>query len=192
MRNARTLEAKPSSVNSECPEQKAWKDSPPTIRSLRILIGEHVEDALLLVQGRRAHESFDEVEKEIHSRLFVIARLLLVYYLTRRHERSRKLLRKFRRKGFSEGRSQSRLLGTVFGKIRYWRTYMRTPGGGGVYPLDLALGLTRDGFSMFVMSLAARLATYLTFDQVTGFLFAFLSWSPSKMTVEKATTPIYI
>ena len=63
---------------------------------------------------------------------------------------------------------------------------MRAPGSGGVYPLDLALGLTRDGFSMFVISLAARLATYLTFDQVTGFLFAFLSWSPSKMTVEKA------
>lgn len=89
--------------------------------------------------------------------------------------------------GFLERDSQARRLGTFFGKVRYWRTYMVNPGGGaGIYPLDVALGLTRDGFSMLVMGLAARLATLVPFDTAAALLVNFLGWSPSKMTVEKA------
>jgi hypothetical protein len=52
--------------------------------------------------------------------------------------------------------------------------------------LDVALGITADGFSFLVMGLAARLSTMVSYDQVTGLLMNFLSWSPSKMSIEKA------
>ncbi len=53
---------------------------------------------------------------------------------------------------------KDRLLGTIFGKVRYWRTYVYRIGGGN-YPLDIELCLPLDGFSMLLRSHAARLAT---------------------------------
>ncbi len=47
--------------------------------------------------------------------------------------------------------AKGRLIGTVFGKVRYFRTYIyRGKIEGGYYPLDLELGLPWDGFSMQV------------------------------------------
>ena len=74
----------------------------------------------------------------------------------------------------------------MFGRVRYWRTQLRPVAGKGIFPLDLALHLPADGFSMLVMSLCARLATLVSFAQVTALLMEFFSWSPSKTTVEKA------
>jgi hypothetical protein len=55
----------------------------------------------------------------------------------------------------------------------------------GTYPLDVALGLTKDAFSMLVLSKAAKLATLLSYDRVTAILSEFLEWSPSKTAVEQ-------
>jgi hypothetical protein len=62
---------------------------------------------------------------------------------------------------------------------------MTDESGSGLYPLDLALGISRDGYSLLVLDLAARLATVVSFDQVTVLLRLFLGWSPSKTSVEK-------
>ncbi len=57
-----------------------------------------------------------------------------------------------------------RTLKTIFGKVRYWRTYFtKKKGGGGFYPFDAETGLTSDGFSPLVMSLATKLATRMSF-----------------------------
>src|SRR5438132_1634230 len=51
-----------------------------------------------------------------------------------------------------------RRLRTRFGEVGYGRHYLAGPGGG-FHPLDVELGLTRDGFSPGVISLVCRLAT---------------------------------
>lgn len=55
----------------------------------------------------------------------------------------------------------------------------------GTYPLDITLGLSKDGFSILVLSMAAKLATLLSYDRATSIVFDFLQWSPSKTVVEQ-------
>lgn len=81
---------------------------------------------------------------------------------------------------------KDRLIGTVFGKVRYWRTYIyRGKYEGGYYPLDIELGLPWDGFSMLVRSYAVRLATKMSYAQCVAVLSTFLQWSPCQKTVEE-------
>lgn len=81
---------------------------------------------------------------------------------------------------------KDRLIGTVFGKVRYWRTYVyRGENQGGYYPLDIALGLPLDGFTMLVRSYAARLATKMSYAQCVAVLSTFLQWSPCQKTIEE-------
>ena len=81
---------------------------------------------------------------------------------------------------------KDRLLGSVFGKVRYWRTYIfRRHNGGGYYPLDLELGLPQDGFSMLVRSYAARLASKMSYAQCVAVLSMFFQWSPSQKSIEE-------
>jgi len=46
----------------------------------------------------------------------------------------------------------SRTLTTIYGEVRYWRTYLLRKEGGGFYPVDAGIGLTGDGLSPWVMS----------------------------------------
>ena len=81
---------------------------------------------------------------------------------------------------------KDRLIGTAFGKVRYWRTYIyRGKSKGGYYPLDIELGLPWDGFSMLVRSYAARLATKMSYAQCVTVLGTFLQWSPCQKTIEE-------
>ena len=81
---------------------------------------------------------------------------------------------------------KDRLIGTTFGKVRYWRTYVyRGIGKGGYYPLDIELGLPRDGFSMRLRSYAVRLATKMSYAQCVMVLSTFLQWSPCQKTIEE-------
>ena len=81
---------------------------------------------------------------------------------------------------------KDRLFGTFFGKVRYWRTYIyRGKNEGGYYPLDIALGLPWDGFSMLVRSYAVRLAVKMSYAQCVVVLSMFLKWSPCQKTIEE-------
>lgn len=83
---------------------------------------------------------------------------------------------------------QGRLLGTFFGKVKYWRTYFapaEDTATTGIYPLDQTLGISGDGFTMMIVSLANRLATKMPFDAATAMLSLFLRWSPAKKTIEE-------
>jgi hypothetical protein len=111
---------------------------------------------------------------------------LLAYFCTRREEQSEKLLARWQRRGRCRRRLERKHLGSYFGRVTYWRSHVRGPDARGVHPLDLALGLTADGFSLLVLQICARLSTLVSYEQVTALLLHFLSWSPSKTTVEKA------
>jgi hypothetical protein len=87
---------------------------------------------------------------------------------------------------------QARLLGTCFGKLKYWRTYFAPPEEtsvtkhrGGIYPVDEQLGISGDGFTMSLVSLATRMSTKMAFDAAAFTLTLFLRWSPAKKTIEE-------
>ena len=89
--------------------------------------------------------SFLEFEQELVSKVFALGRLFISLFLCMREGDIRE--RHQKPGGYKWQKPQDRLLGTFFGKVRYWRSYVyRTKGGGGYYPVDLELGLTGDGF----------------------------------------------
>ena len=167
-------------------EQDEWRFCAPTSAQIRARIGTEVEEVFSLVEQRSRNRRFDPVEKSIVSHVFALGRLFLAYFLAWREEHCEGEVRAMKGHGLCVRPRQPKLLGTYFGKVRFWRTYMRRPGGSGVHPLDTSLGLTADGFSMHVVSLAARLSTWVSYDQVAALLMNFLAWSPSKMSIEKA------
>lgn len=93
--------------------------------------------------------------------MFVLGQMLISLFLSKREESIRESHQK--PVGYKWQKAQDRLLGTLFGKVRYWRSYVyQTKGGGGYYPVDMELGLTGDGFSMMVQSYAALIATKMS------------------------------
>ncbi len=82
-------------------------------------------------------------------------------------------------------KESGRRLKTIFGEVFYWRYYLVKKSGGCVfYPLDALLGLTRDGFSPMVISLASRLATRMSFATSVILFQSFYGWSPSSEAIE--------
>lgn len=128
-------------------DEDEWKDAPPRSKDVKKRIRKRVDDLIVGIRAKSDEVSFAEVERFVIVGVFGLGRLLLQYFLALRQERSSSLIRDYRRRGFTKRRPQSRQLGTFFGKIRYWRTYMRNSrDGGGVYPLDRSLRLTADKY----------------------------------------------
>jgi hypothetical protein len=168
-------------------EQDAWRERPPESSQIKAEIHRKVDGMFATLEENTGERLFDAVEKIVRVLLFAVGRLFLAYFLAWRHEHSERDVERMKKTGkFRERLPQSRLIGTCFGKVRYWRTYLRGPGGTGMYPLDAALGLPADGFSLFVMNLAAKLSTKLPYDQVAALLLDFFTWAPAKMTIEKS------
>ena len=79
----------------------------------------------------------------------------------------------------------SRVIKSFYGKVKYCRTYLiKKSGKSGLYPLDLLVGLTSDGFSPLVISLATKLATRMSFNASVLIFKCFCQWAPSTESVE--------
>ena len=79
-----------------------------------------------------------------------------------------------------------RQLQTRFGAVTYARPYLICrAGGSGYHPLDVELGLTRDGFSPWVIQFVCRLATRLSFAASRMVCRSALGWSPSTEVIEE-------
>ena len=87
---------------------------------------------------------------------------------------------------YYQGDTVPRTLKTIYGEVRYWRNYVtaKDKKGSGFYPLDRAIGLTKDGFSPFVMNLAVKLATRVSFSVSVLLFKCFYGWSPSTEAIE--------
>jgi len=126
--------------------------------------------------------TFNTFEKQLCPKVFSLGCLFMQFFLCLRNEQ-------FQAEhpepltGYKRVCSKSRLLGTVFGKVRYWRTYFYRKNEG-YYPFDIELGLTGDGFSMSLQSLATRIATKMSYAQTVVVLSMFLNWSPAQGSVE--------
>jgi hypothetical protein len=134
-------------------------------------------------------ENFDggflAFEKVLRTLVWELGRFLIVLFLAARRQRLEKAERHY--PGYRRLHMDlPRTLRTMFGEVRYARSYWsKRGGGGGFHPLDAELGLSRDGFSPWVMSLACRLTAYLSYAKTTLVLEAFWGWSPSTETVEQ-------
>ena len=87
--------------------------------------------------------------------------------------------------------ARARSLTTIFGVVRYWRTYMRevradADARRGFHPLDVALGLTADRLSANVLSHAVRLATKVAYAEARSILMWFMDAVPSTEVIEQA------
>ena len=129
--------------------------------------------------------TFGEFEKRLLVLLFGLGRVLTRLMLVNRHLRLD--LKPYHAiKGYRLGNGYAeRELKTVFGKIIYGRAHFIAVGGGtGFHPLDVALGLTRDGFSPWVVQFVTRLATRMSYASSRMICKAVLGWSPSTEGIE--------
>lgn len=101
--------------------------------------------------------TFFAFEAQLVPRVLALGGLFVPLFLCMRHERFQ-AAHTDAEPGYKQLGPHSRLLGTFFGKVRYWRTYFYSKDKG-YYPLDVELGLSGDGFSMVLRSCAARVAT---------------------------------
>jgi len=156
-------------------------DCPESLQALREHIQQQLDRVLTFCQTCEA--PFFQFEKELFALLRVLGCLCVSLFLLARH----------RRLDLQSWRADHRLgdawvprqLKTVYGTIRYGRAYLaRRAGGGGFHPLDAVLGLSRDTFSPWVISLATRLTTRLSFKTARMVVTAFWGWSPSTEALE--------
>ena len=130
--------------------------------------------------------TFMEFEKGLIVRISELGRLLVSLFLWMRQEYWQGSENNVVEEGEKRQGLKPRKFGTLFGKVKYWRTYLyREKEGGGRYPLDIELGIPWDGFSMQVRSLATRIATKTSYAQTVAVPGMFLHWSPCQKTVEE-------
>lgn len=134
-----------------------------------------------------------DAECELRDLLFAFGRAVIVLFLALREEHVMAGYRAGERveawgRSFRHAPATARNLTTVFGVVRYWRTYMREVAKGqrrGFHPLDVSLGLTADRFSWNVLTLSAWLATKMSFAEARDTLARFLPSAPSTEVFEK-------
>ena len=161
--------------------------SPPSSSELKQSLYSSFEQLVEQTQHSEA-SSFMAFEKELLLKVHLLGRLLVVLFLTVREqaERARTPVR-VEQNGhiYTRRPAQPRNLNTLFGVVRYFRTYLRASDGQGYHPLDVALGLVRDRVSMNVLSLCSRLATMMSYARVHTTLSWFLSAAPSTEVIEQ-------
>jgi uncharacterized protein UPF0236 len=131
-------------------------------------------------------QPFWRFEKQLLCRIAALGVCLIRLFLTARYERLD--LSPYLRDGkYRPGDDYAeRTLKTVYGEVTYGRHYLMRRGGGcGFFPLDVALGLTRDRLSPWVMQWVARLATRLSFRAAQLVCQGVLNWAPATETIEQ-------
>jgi hypothetical protein len=171
----------------------------PTVDELKDRALQHARDLVEVAckppdQPTGAERSIKDVESSLWNGVLGFGRALLALFLAAVNERFEDMMptslecggRQFRR-----GVLKARNLETLFGVVRYWRRHMRPANsddeGGGFFPLDVAVGLSSDRFTMGVFSLAVRLATRMSFEDAHTTLGWFVPTPPSTEVIEQAT-----
>lgn len=142
------------------------------------------EQILAVCQQREL--TFARFEKGLAVLLALLGILLVRLYLARRHERLD--LDPYLAQGsYRRGEPAApRTLKTAYGPLVYARAQLiRRGGGAGFYPLDAALGLTRDQLSPWVLQFVGRLATRMSFATARLLCQAALRWAPATETIEQ-------
>lgn len=149
-----------------------------------------VEAARKVEALAQEHSSdFKSFEERLRELLWAMGRVVVMLFLAYRHERSPAAERVERGgRAFRPAPAQPRNLNTMFGVVRYWRTYLREVAKKdrhGFHPLDEELGLTGDRISFNLLVVAARLALKLSFAEARSTLGLFVPSPPSTEVIER-------
>jgi hypothetical protein len=166
-------------------EHKTDKDPCPVVVSATVETAARQAFEGLLRFCTQDDGPFRLFETNLLQRLFALGCLLVRLFLTIRHERLA-WQDQTPPRGYRRGDPQAeRTLKTLFGPVTYQRAQLiRKKGGSSYHPLDVALGLTRDGFSPWVIQFVTRLATRMSFAASRLLCRSVLGWSPSTEAIE--------
>jgi len=164
-------------------DKPSTSDCPVTRVSVRADAKTAFDDVLRFCET--CDTPFWKFEKELLVRLAVVGCCLIRLFLTARHERLD--VQPYLKDGYRPGKDYSeRTLKTAYGDVAYGRRYLMSRGGGkGFFPLDVALGLTWDRLTPWVMQWVARLATRMSFKAAQMVCEAALNWAPATETIEQ-------
>jgi hypothetical protein len=171
--------------------------SSPSIEALRARVQTAVSNAITLVetQGSTGELSYREAERALRDAVFGIGRALVVLLFGLREQHVMSAHRsehagrwEWLGRRYRAAPPIARNFTTMFGVIRYFRTYMREVAETdrhGFHPLDASLGLIKDRLSWNVLMVAARLATKMAFAEAKATLAMFMPNAPSTEVIEK-------
>ena len=137
------------------------------------------EKIIKFCTGENEGVTFFQIEKNLRLLVTEMGCLFLQLFLIFHHEKLCYSKWTDTNLYYARKKPISRTIKTIFGEVKYWRTYLvkKESIGCGFHPLDSVLGLTRDGFSPFIISLATRLATRVSFG-TTVIIFRCLRMVP--------------
>jgi hypothetical protein len=171
-------------------------DAQPSVDELQRDLSQQVTELAAFAKNPNAEGkevTFKAFEEALNPKVMALACTTITLFLASAEERvARALPDQLERDGrrFRRARTQARNLATRFGVVRYWRTYMREvtdKARRGFHPLDVALGLTADRISMWLLAMAVRLATKMSFEDARSTLGLFVPTAPSTEVIEQAT-----
>ena len=167
---------------SEKEDKRSTPEIPPTLEELTNNIRSKSEDIITFCI-QEVETNFYKAEQSLRTQIYLLACLYLELYLL--SVQTKFDYAAWLQTGlYYQGNCIPRTIKTVFGQVRYWRHYLMIKKGGGFYPLDTQVGLTRDGFSPLVISLATKLATRMSFAASVLVFRCFYGWSPSSEAVQ--------
>src|SRR5947209_7347457 len=159
---------------------------PPTVDELQRQIRSRLDEIIAYCLDEHGPASFLELETALLGLLRSLGCLLIQLALRARHDRLDPADWKARGYRIADP-AAPRTLKTSCGPVAYIRAFLvpRRGGGPGVHPLDVALGLTRDGFSPLVIGWFCRLATRVSFQVASGLGEMFLGAAPPASAIEE-------
>ena len=161
-------------------------DCPPSLEELPSLIHQRVDEIIAFCLNDRGATTFLQFEAKLLGLLRSLGCLLIQLYLRARHDQLDPA--DWRARGYRMADPDAkRTLKTSCGPVTYIRAFFvpRHGGGPGVHPLDVVLGLTRDGYSPLVISWFCRLATRVSFQVASGLGGMFLGAAPPASAIEE-------
>jgi hypothetical protein len=159
---------------------------PPTVDDLRGQCHQRLDEIIAYCEKDPGPASFLEFETALLELLRSLGCLLIGLFLRARHDRLDATAWQTRGYRVADP-AAGRTLKTSCGPVAYVRAFLlpRRGGGPGVHPLDVALGLTRDGFSPLVIGWFCRLATRMSFHVASELGGMFLGAAPPASAIEE-------
>jgi hypothetical protein len=159
---------------------------PPTVDELQRQTHERLNEIIASCLNEQGPTSFLEFEATLLGLLRSLGCVLIQLFLRARHDRLDPAA--WQARGYrTADPAAGRTLRTSCGPVAYVRAFLvpRHGGGPGVHPLDVALGLTRDGFSPLVIGWFCRLATRMSFQVASELGGMFLGAAPPGSAIEE-------
>jgi hypothetical protein len=163
--------------------KRSGQPSPPSIQQIQDQIHSMCDDIIHICMQPTA-VTFYHAEQLLRSHISSLACLFFQLFLMSVHTQFD--YTSWLAKGtYYKGELVSRTIKTLYGEVRYWRTYVIRKDGGGFYPFDAGIGLTGDGLSPLVLSVGTRLATRMSFAASVLLFRCFCGWAPSSDTIQQ-------